>query len=55
MKPSLMRRLRPALFATLIASCIALPAAARAPADATAPLPGNSVYRIGATLLDQQG
>jgi protein SCO1/2 len=55
MKPSLMRRLRPALFATLIATCIALPAAARAPGDATAPLPGNSVYRIGANLVDQQG
>ncbi len=56
MKQSFMRRLRPALFATLVGGCVALalPAAARGAAE-TAPLPGNSVYRIGATLHDQQG
>jgi protein SCO1/2 len=59
MKRSIINRLRPVLLATLVASSIAMPlsAAAHAPADvpALAPLPGTSLYRIGAALQDQQG
>jgi protein SCO1/2 len=56
MNPSFLHRLRPALFAALIGAgvALALPAAART-AVATAPLPGASLYRIGAPLTDQQG
>ena len=50
MTRSLRRRLRPAL----VAACLALPAAARAP-DPAAPLPGSSLYRIDAPLSDQDG
>ena len=59
MKRSIISRMRPVLLAALVTSCIAMPlsAAAIGPADATtsAPLPGTSLYRIGATLQDQQG
>ena len=54
MTRSILRRLRPALFATLLATCLAQPAMARAP-DAVAPLPGGSLYRIDAPLSDQDG
>jgi protein SCO1/2 len=56
MKQSLLRRLRPALLATLMGGCagLAVPAAAGTAAEAAAPLPGGSLYRIGATLTDQQ-
>jgi protein SCO1/2 len=54
MTPSLMRRFKPALFACLVAPAILL-AAPAAPATVAAPLPGASLYRIGAPLTDQQG
>jgi protein SCO1/2 len=57
MKRFITQRLQRTLFATLLAGGIvlALPAVSRPAAAAPAPLPGDSVYRIGATLTDQQG
>jgi protein SCO1/2 len=57
MKPFITQRLKRTLCTALLAGGIvlALPAAARAPAAAPAPLPGDSVYRIDAALTDQQG
>lgn len=54
MNPSLMGRLTPALFAAVLATGI-VPAASAAPATVATPLPGASLYRIGAALTDQQG
>ncbi|MDL2357381.1 MAG: SCO family protein [Pseudomonadota bacterium] len=57
MTPTLLRRLRPLVFSTLLstliggAAALALPAAAATPAA----LPGTSLYKIDATLTDQQG
>jgi protein SCO1/2 len=72
MTPSIISKLRPLLFATLAAGCIAMPFPAAAgastvakpgtsasPSDpvatTAAPLPGTSMYKIGATLMDQEG
>jgi protein SCO1/2 len=49
MTRSILRQLRPALFAALMGACLALPA------DAAAPLPGASLYNIDAALSDQDG